>query len=252
MLVLSGFGSKLFLSGADNNAPFSKLLHYPVKIPALGIETALDSNSKFWAGIFKSQSLATRVQELEQENALLKIDAAKTNAIQDQLDQVRKLNNLAKPLANTKIWVTVIGFDPYLHRMILNGGANRGIKANHAVICSTGLLGIVKSVDKTTSIIELISSPSLRIGAMLMDKQYTGGLIKGQGGSVMKLGMMERNVSVPAGTQVVTSVHSVEIPAWIPIGRVISQKSAPEFGTQELSVQFNITFGSIKDVAVLL
>ncbi len=251
LLIVAGLTSNLFVPGEDKGSLFSKLLYYPVVAPATILTNSLENGSKFSAGILHSGDIAARNRQLETELAIAKLQASKSQALQDQMDQIRRLKGLLVPIKNKHIWVSVIGFDPNLHRMILNGGQDKGIEPNRAVICSTGLIGIVRTVDKHSCTIELVSSPSLRIGAMLMDAQYTAGLIKGQGGNTMKMGMLERNVSVPAGTQVVTSVHSELIPPWIPIGRVINQQSTPEFGIQEINVQMKISFGSVKDVAVL-
>jgi rod shape-determining protein MreC len=128
----------------------------------------------------------------------------------------------------------VIGENPSLwYRTItVDRGASSGVKLADPVVGPGGLVGDVTSVEPTTSVVSLITSPNFSVGATIQNTSGASGLIQPRVGdpSTLTLDDLPATANVSNNMLVVTSgftggsSSTIEswAPAGIPIGTVSS------------------------------
>lgn len=107
--------------------------------------------------------------------------------------------------------------------LVLSAGAAQGVEPLAPVVAATGLLGLVRSVDRHTSVALVWTHPDFRAGAMVENADVYG-IVAARGGEAAG-GMLElRGVAyrdqLATGTRVVTSGLGGVFPRGVPIGTV--------------------------------
>ncbi|MDI9637330.1 rod shape-determining protein MreC [Kamptonema cortianum] len=175
------------------------------------------------------------------------LDSAES--LNNQIRQLRELLEFESP-GRTKIPADIIEYVPYDNRITINAGENKGIKPNLPVISGPGLLGVVSTVDKTTSQVLLITSTSVKIGGLVIGSPNVPGIVQGQ--SMRRL-VMDITVSddVVTGAAVMTTGYSQFIPRGIRIGTVIESYRDEDSGVRRAIILPAATIGVSKEVVVL-
>jgi rod shape-determining protein MreC len=108
--------------------------------------------------------------------------------------------------------------------VLLSKGARDGIGSLAPVVTPRGLLGVVRSVDPTTSVAVLWTHPDFRVSAMTPDGSVFG-MVRPRGGNPDTMTMLLEGVpyrdTIPAGTPLLTSGFGGVYPRGIPIGTVV-------------------------------
>jgi rod shape-determining protein MreC len=144
------------------------------------------------------------------------------------LDQVYGIRHYG-PLA-----ATVIGGDAVLWygTITVDRGSSSGVRYRDPVVGPSGLIGDVTTVNTTTSVVSLITSPNFAVGATIENQSGASGLIQPKVGdpSTLVLTNLPASSNVSNNQLVVTSgfqyrrAPTIEsfAPAGIPIGTVSS------------------------------
>lgn len=220
----------------------------PISAP---MGNALDNNSRFWSAVFQSESLRRENSRLKSQEQSWRQYREIVSSLETQLDQLRKTVALDPIKTRAKVAADIITFDPVTSRITLDIGTNQGIKPGQAVVTGTGIVGQIQTVDATRSQALLISSPVLRLGAMINGDPPIAGLIRGQGPRRLVFEIVESSRVFKQGELVVTSVHSERTPANIPIGIVLAQEPAQEYGITRIIVVPTVDVAKVREVFVL-
>jgi rod shape-determining protein MreC len=109
--------------------------------------------------------------------------------------------------------------------VLLSKGTKDGILPLSPVLSPRGLLGVVRSVDPTTSVAVLWTHPDFRVSAMTPDGSVFG-MVRPRGGNPDTMTMLLEGVpyrdTIPAGTPLLTSGFGGVYPRGIPIGTVVA------------------------------
>ena len=109
--------------------------------------------------------------------------------------------------------------------VLLSKGTKDGIRPLSPVLSPRGLLGVVRSVDPTTSVAVLWTHPDFRVSAMTPDGSVFG-MVRPRGGNPDTMTMLLEGVpyrdTIPAGTPLLTSGFGGVYPRGIPIGTVVA------------------------------
>ena len=170
------------------------------------------------------------------------------DSLENQLTEVRRTVGLRTISGKEKVAADIVAYDPVTSRITLNVGSRSGVVAGQAVVCGMGLVGQIQSADPSHSQALLVTSPVLRIGAMIQGTTPVTGLIRGQGPRRLVFELLESSRTYNQGELVVTSIHSERTPPGIPIGIVVQQEPAQEYGIARVIVAPTIDIAQIREV----
>ncbi|HEU4628684.1 MAG TPA: rod shape-determining protein MreC [Gemmatimonadaceae bacterium] len=141
--------------------------------------------------------------------------------------------------------------------LTLDAGSQAGIATYAPVIAPSGLVGRVRAVDPTSSIVELFSHENFRVSAMTADQRVVG-IVQAHHGDLDEdeylLEMKDvpfRNVLKP-GTLIYTSGLGGTMPSYIPVGTVIRELGTSELWARTYLLRPAVRPGEIRSVLVLL
>jgi len=105
----------------------------------------------------------------------------------------------------------------------LNKGRRHGIRKDMAVICSQGVVGIVKSVSENFSYVLSVLNTQYHVSAKFKKNAYFGSVYwDGYSYNEVLFSEIPYNVNVKEGDEVVTNSYSNMYPGNIPVGKVAS------------------------------
>lgn len=154
--------------------------------------------------------------------------------------------------------VTRRDFSGWWQRMIIRKGKNFGIPVGAPVVFTGGVVGRVTEVHAYTSVVELISSPGVRIaGAIDGDDRpisYQGGANPTFGPATGIIEFVPLDVYATGSTpkRVVTSGHGGVFPPGLTLGTVTKVEPSTDGLFKTGEVQLDPTLSTLREVTVLV
>lgn len=227
LLLDSAGGSHSPLSPVRNAigtmaGPFEKAAN-AVASPFANLGGYLHSNS----------SLRSEVNQLKQENAQLRGQAALTQLQQTRIAEVDALTGLAKSTGYTLLTANVIAVGPaqsFAQTITLDAGTSSGLHVDLTVVDSGGLVGRVVSATSNTATVLLITDPTSVVGGRLGTNLQVG-TVSGMGtaaaNNVLDFLVSGSATAISPGATVTTwgSPNGIPYVAGIPVGTVTSTTS---------------------------
>ncbi len=190
-------------------------------------------------GIFESwregPKLLAENQQLKTQAAALQLYAADAVLLRAELDQLQKLAKIPIPPERTLLYADVIGFWPVENRLSINLGSKQGLKPDMPVIAPEGLAGVVETVGTETSQVLLLSSPSVKIGAMVARPSPSYGITSGLKFDALTM-EVPGSAPVEVDDKVLTSGLSDVVPGGVVIGVVTDVAAQAGYGTRQLTI----------------
>lgn len=183
--------------------------------------------------IIKSNSrikelLTAKKTVIEQDKTITRLNL-KINQLEDEENEntrLKSLLELKRRLHNRTIPAEVIGrtTDNWHKQLILNKGKEQNLMVGDSVISKQGIVGQIVEVNKTSSIVQLISDPAFKIGCKVANKNLYG-ILSGKTNSISLLEFLPIGTKVKRGDKIVTSGISASglsltYPPGYPIGRI--------------------------------
>ncbi|CAN5679596.1 rod shape-determining protein MreC [soil metagenome] len=198
-------------------------------------------------------------RRLEEENASMKakLQAAglyqeQTDRLQREIASLRSVARLTSTPGKNALAADVVGFFPRESRITLAAGKKQGVEPGMPVMAAEGLLAIVQTSDETRCQALLITSPSQKVGAMVLGHNPPPvGIAAGTGPDVISLPLYEPKATVVIGDTVVTSGFGERIPRGLIIGRVTQVEDNAEFGTRRATVAPAADLGMAREAVIL-
>ena len=136
--------------------------------------------------------------------------------------------------------------------LTLNKGSRQGIKPEMGVICSDGVVGIVKDVSEHySSVISFLHKDS-RMSARIKKNNYIGSMVwNGYDETHGTLNDIAKHVKVSRGDTIVTSSYSAIFPEDVLIGTVEEVSSTGGNNFQDITVKLSTPFGKLSYVYVI-
>jgi len=200
------------------------------------------------------RQLATVIAERDAEraeNSKLKADTAELEHLRQMLDVEQRYPDVDLTMAN------VLSQDPSGNQMfiVIDRGADDGIRKGMAILSPYYYLGQVTEVSPETSKVMLIIDASQSVGAVLEDTRGTG-IVTGewQRGGYLTMLHVEPENAPAEGEMVVTSnsteINTRQVPPNIPIGEVFGEPEINE-QTDTLVIQVRPGVADITDLTVV-
>lgn len=147
-----------------------------------------------------AEELITSKKVAKEQSKTISLLEIKLNYLENQIGEVEKLKdllNLKKRVSYKTISAKIIGRSPdnWHKQIILDKGINSEIKQGDSVISPKGVIGQVTEVEKDTSLVQLISDPSYKLGCKIHKKNILGIL----SGKTNTIGLLE---FIPVGSDV--------------------------------------------------
>lgn len=220
----------------------------PVSSPASALANGVGN---LVSGVSASDELVEENRRLRQMVATFDLYQQNTHRQQQEIEQLRSLVSLPPVPGKTKIYARIVGYYQLENRITLNVGSASRISPGMPVITGLGLVGTVQTVQASSCQAQLISSPSLKLGAIVLRDPPAAGLMHGEGSTKLVVEFVDPSAPVVVGDLVTTSGFSEHIPRGIPIGRVTQVDDDLEFGSRRAQVFPNVMIGSVREVIVL-
>lgn len=134
--------------------------------------------------------------------------------------------------------------------LIIRKGQNSGIQRLMAVRTDAGLVGILSSVSKNYSMVELITNPNVRVPALVLRNGVLG-IISWDSESGFLLKNVPKYADVKTGDTIVTSRHSLKFPPFIPIGEVVSKSEEEGELFSHIVVKPFVNFSYLEEVFIV-
>lgn len=136
--------------------------------------------------------------------------------------------------------------------LTLNKGSNHGIGKDMAVICPTGVVGIVSDVSGNFSLVMSLLHPTSRISAKLIKSGYIGTVVwEGRSATLGKLKDVPIHVKISVGDTIITSGYSLIFPEGVMIGTIKSYNVDQRNDFFNIDVKLSTDFNNIRHVYVI-
>jgi rod shape-determining protein MreC len=192
-------------------------------------------------------SLQARVEELEQENALLRERQSEYELYTEMF------NRAAEAPQFERVTAAVIGHDtsPVFQSIIIDKGTNDGVLPGMPVESPRGLVGQVFRASPRSAQILLLTDNISSIPARLSTSRATGMLFGGGTGGELVMDWIDQEAQPGLGEIVLTSGLGGQFPSDLVIGQVVEvQRSEAEL-FQRAVVQPAVDFDALEMVFVL-
>lgn len=211
-----------------------------------------DVSIGFVYGATGGTTLKLENERLKRQIALLSLYQENVSRLEKEVDQVRKLIDLAPTYQREKVFADVIGYFPADHRITLNVGSRKGIQVGMPIITASGLLGRIQTVSANESQGLLLTSSASKVGGVVPNHTpQPAGLVSGQNSQLLYMTFQTPQSSVVSGDLVVSPSFSERIPSGISIGRVILVESFPETGASRATILPSVNVGSLREVVIV-
>lgn len=163
-------------------------------------------------------------RELKLENSRLMQWHHTAQALAIENESLRNLMGYHPEHANAYISAKVIGNmgSNLSHSLLINAGAEQGVKPHQAVINEYGLIGRTIEVGKNSARILLMTDINSRI-PISIEPSGIKTILAGDRSNMPQLHFVDAKSSPELGAQVVTASDGGVFPAGLPIGRIFSK-----------------------------
>jgi rod shape-determining protein MreC len=166
-------------------------------------------------------NLFQNYQKLKKENIELKNNISKSNYLELENNQLRKLID-EQVTSSTNFISARVMLDkqsPYLNSFIINSGSNKNIKNGMAVLNEKNFIGRIVDVNYFSSRILLVSDLNSKI-AVIVEPSGNHAILSGHGENLPTLEYLPKKINIKEGDKVYTSGKEGIFSTGIPIGEV--------------------------------
>jgi rod shape-determining protein MreC len=218
--------------------------------------TVLSPVRNFFSDVIHLGRTRSEMEALREENGELLTQLRERRSVDAQLEQLQGALDLAGKAEFKVVNARVISqgaTTSFTQTITIDAGSENGIRPNMTVINSYGLIGVVKTVYPSSSLISLTSDPSFRIGVRVAGSQQIG-ILSGQGTRIGVLQLLDNQSTIKVGDILVArgSVNNRPFVPGVPVGEVTSVDNAAGAVTQTADVRFFANFSAISVVSVVL
>lgn len=226
----------------------------PVVVAVSAIENAA---SHVWLFFFR----ARKIDELQTENRHLAAELARIRVeyqlLEDAHAKLQRLSKLtvSQPRIARNVTATIIGISPnfWSRTVTIDRGRRDGVGPDMPVVNQDGLVGIVRDVNDSSALVQLLVDPEFAAGARVWETRHRG-FVEGTGElERMRLHLEDPDAPTEPGQRIVTSGMPVGslFPTGFEIG-TITEILRNKFGQPYAVVLPSVRVDRIEEVVVLL
>lgn len=206
-----------------------------------------------WAEVLNSviSSENSELNKLQIENAKLMLEVNKMREFALENDELKTLLKYEITSDYKLIHATVVAKNISKTQgvYIINVGLKDSVLKSMPVLNELGLIGIVTEVSNDYSLVQTLTSSSLKISATIPKSNIQG--IISWSGDMLVIRNVPTTTDISKGDRVVTSILSTIVPPSIPIGLVVEKRTNISGLLSEIVVKPFVDVNSVKNVFVL-
>lgn len=254
LLVLSGLLITVDARGDAFAAPRSaaRTVFDPMQH---GVTTAVAPVGRFFGALGDLGDAHGRITALEQENTELRRRLRESELTGSRSAELARLQLLAGQGRFTVVPATVIGLGPSLGfewTLTVDAGSRDGVLADQTVIDGDGLVGRVKQVGPTSSVIVLAVDPGSAVGVRLSGGNQLA-VAAGNGLGPLTVTPLDPQTRIKVGDRLVTGPYGGSTyVAGIPVGEVVAVSGDPSAPVRDATVRPYPDFGGLDLVGIVL
>jgi len=197
-----------------------------------------------------------QMEKLRSENVKLRLTLQNRKVADAQLTQLKSVLDLAGTagfkVVNAKV-ISQGSSTSFTQTITIDAGTSSGIHTNMTVLSGYGLVGVVKYAYSNSSLVQLASDPSFRVGARIAGSQQIG-ILSGQGTRKGVLQLLDNTTTIHKGDAILArgSDNGRPFVPGVPIGEVTAVDNSPGAVTQTADVKFYSNFSTLGVVAVVV
>ncbi len=179
---------------------------------------------------------------------------AEAHLLKEENLELQKQLNFKKKTNYTFILSEVVGRDieSIDQTVLLNRGSSDGVVLNLPVIVGEGILvGKVIKVDADTSVVRLANDNRSRVGATILNRNKSIGVVEGGFGISLQMNLIPRDEVVQVGDIVVTSGLEKMLPRGLVLGTIASVQNEAYKPFQEAILTPGVDLGKLTLVSIL-
>lgn len=203
------------------------------------MNSGLSATGRFWVEIDKFRELEKRYAQAEKMIEEYRLEKDKFDALKKENETLRKTLGFSLPTEHPEVRAEVLGvrLNAISPRLTIGKGADAGLKPFMPVVARAfdkdgntirAVVGIVVSVESTTSVVQPMIHPGFQLGVRLPDSGEWAMLSGNSGNPLQALitvisgdGSMEGKK--PLGQIVITSGDGGVFPKGIPVGTIMAE-----------------------------
>ena len=211
-------------------------------------------------GFFSDISLIGRsgsqIEQLEKENAALKLELLERQDADVQIDQLKNILDLAGTAGYKVVNAKVISqgsYQSFAQTVMIGSGSNAGIAQNMTVLSEYGIAGIVKEVYPNSALIQLASDPAFRIGVRIVNSQQIG-FLTGRGERSGVLQLLDNSTDINEGDVLMSrgSIANRPFVPGVPVGYITTVDNSAGTIAQSATVRYYTDFSKLSVLAVVV
>lgn len=212
--------------------------------------------STFTSDLFNLGRTRNKISNLQKENAALKVELSRKNAIKNEVKELKSVLDLAGA-GRYKIVparIIAVGSAASFSRTIqLDVGRADGIKKDMSIIAGGGLVARILSVSQNSSIGLLMDDETFKVGVRL-ESTGTLGVVSGTGRSELELILLNSTSDLRVGQRVVArgSSNSQPFLPGVPVGVITDVNQTAGALTKSAVVKPFVDLNRISVVAVIV
>lgn len=235
-----------------------KLFIGSIFVPFFGVSGGINQTAnKAGYVVLPRSELIRRIETLEQENQILKIQAMQAKSIWEENNLLRSnVAWMAQSPWKLKL-ARVVGRDPasWWRGLHIDVGLRDGIRVNLPVITADGLVGRISEVGHTRSMVVILGDPKCRVSAYVPEAGDSGiispSTVSLFNGRYVELMYLTRGSELRPGQAVYTSGFGGIFPKGILIGHIVDVRTADGLYLQA-RVQVSANLNTLDQVWVVL
>jgi rod shape-determining protein MreC len=214
---------------------------------------SVDITATLWNDYVDLRRVRRDNQSLREEIRQLRIEMGELHEIALEHARLSRLLQMGNRPGTEAVVARVIGKDTtnWFRTILIDRGADRGIRRQMAVVTAEGLVGRVVDVTPLASRVQLITDPESAVGVLTQRGRVIGIAAGSQEGAI-QIKYLPLMADVAVGDRIMTSGMGGIFPKGIPVGKVV-QSSRPTNGTlfQLIEAQPHADFSRLEEVMVL-
>ena len=256
LLVTSLFLITLDLRGVGITSASRGVTQTVISPIQKGVSNLFSPIGRFLSDIKNFGKTKNQIKELQSANAKLKAALTYKSDVQGALRQLQDNLDLAGRASYKVAPARVIGrgsASTFSQTITIDKGESSGIRRNMTVISENGLVGVVKTVTNSASVVLLMSDPTFRVGVRVGRNQSNAVLIGGCG-SLYTVELLDPAGSIEIGDSLVTlgSGNNRPFVPGLPVGVVTKVDHTTNTLTQRATVKAYSNLGNLGVVSVVL
>jgi rod shape-determining protein MreC len=214
----------IMLMYLDAHGHLARRLRYGLQAVIYPLQVAVGSPGLAWHWMTQSfetrAALRTDNERLRAQLQQLQLQAMRADALERENAELRGLRAALPPLVKQWQLAEIIGVetDPLRQRIVINKGADAGVRPNQAVVDGSGVLGQVARVGPFSSEVILVTDPAHAI-PIQVTRNNLRSIAVGNEGELL-LPYLASNSDVQSGDLLVTSGLGGVFPAGFPVARI--------------------------------